>query len=370
MTKETMRSTNDGLEKTPASSGDIGSSNPLYQEILFECKPYYTAHYQMQKHQERCIEEGKKPQYTELKNFIAAIKTWESAKEFVERRYLVPLAWEGYRKGDRGVIFDPSWEDILNHSSGCKIQPLQNIKELYRPIFQETKYQPILLISGEAESQLYNHLNDYFARGMAVAQSEDAYRKSQSNPYRAERLLTDTRQSRHVQYSIEVDDGVMIQIELRLPPEAWEIASAIRGVPLRRDHNNNYRLPGWEIHDDMYPWIADAVREVVRKRKKEGIDGGRRDDTYAQHLEPQLWYPAIMKMLGKMEMAYALTMQKVTEGHLPPGKMKPFYKTLLATDIKVIGIDVSIPGIPGSVTLHENGNTEIHAPTPGQLNLI
>lgn len=361
------------MSKMHDTTTAVSAANPLYQEILFECKPYYTAHYQMRKHQERCAEEGKKPQYTELKSFIQAIKAWESTREFVERLYLLPLAWLGKRQGGPSVVFDPSWQDKEASFTGGISLPVNKYNELYRPLFEQTQYKPVLLISGEAQSQLFNHLNDFFSRGMAVAQSEDAYRKSQENPYSRDKLLTEERQSRHAEYTIEVEEGVLMKIQLKLPLEAWEIASAIRDIPLDRlyrDKNKNYRLPGWEVNDDIYPWLAEAIRNEIRERKRTGGPAWKRDDTYAQHMVPELWYPAIMKMVGKMQLAFSLALQKVSEGQLPPGKKKPYYKTLLATDIKVIGVDVTIPYSPNTVTLYDNGRVEVSETSMQQMSLL
>src|SRR6266705_3171593 len=103
------------------STSVIEKANPLHHEILYEGQTYFTGHYHLIKHRERCHEEGKIPQYAELKSFVAAIKTWEHAAAFVQRGYLLPLAWRGKRQGSPSVIFDPSWKDKIDQNSGREI---------------------------------------------------------------------------------------------------------------------------------------------------------------------------------------------------------------------------------------------------------
>src|SRR5262249_37678147 len=127
-----------------------------------------------------------------------------------------------------------------------------------------------------------------------------------------------------------------------------------------RETGNHYRLPGKYVHDLLYPWIADAVREEIRVRKAQGIAKGNPHDTYAQHMVPALWYPAIMQMLGAMKLAYGLTQKKLESGAVPPRKKLPYFRTLLATDIKICGIDITLPQHAGTVTLYEGGDYEMH----------
>lgn len=305
------------------------TKDPLMQIITIYGKHYVTTQQVHADYLRNATERGEKPRYRRHENFNRKVHTMPNKSKHIEQKDLLVLHWKDVKAN----------KDVLT--------------PILSQCFLATEHKPITFLTPTAQLELSHHLDDELNQ-------EIAYRHSSGNPYAPGFLLTDKRQSRTREYDVEVEEGVWIKVRLRLPIRAWEIASAIRGVSLLCDNSNHPRLHGKHIHDDMYPWIADAVRETIRERKQTGAAGGSPHDTYAQHLGPQFWYPATQRMLGKLELAYALAMQKVHEKQLPPSRQVSYYKSILATEVAIAGLNIALPSAQKDITLFANGAYELH----------
>lgn len=176
-----------------------------------------------------------------------------------------------------------------------------------------------------------------------------------TSPTLAARLMAPQRLSRDVEYQITVDDGSTVTVQLKLPARLWEIASAIRRVGLYRDDGRHYRLHGKHIHDDVFPWVEEAVKDAWRARKATGEAGAKPGDTLMQHLNPTMSYNALQQMIGALQMA-SVAAQGQT---LRPEKQLALYKGLIRTYVQSLGITVALPETTKELTLYTNGGFEI-----------
>ena len=176
-----------------------------------------------------------------------------------------------------------------------------------------------------------------------------------ASPTLTTRVMTPQRLSRDVEYVITVDDGSTVTAKLRLPLRLWEIASAIRKVALYQDDGKHYRLHGKHIHDDVFPWVEEAVKEEWRRRRATGEAGGKPRDTLMQHLDPTISWSALQQMIGALQMA-TVAAQKAT---LRPEKQLAFYKEIIRSYVQSLGITVALPEATKELTFYPNGTHEI-----------
>ena len=176
-------------------------------------------------------------------------------------------------------------------------------------------------------------------------------------PFALKYLLAPERLRRDVTYHITFDDGTEEDVQLRLPPEVWTILSEVHGKPVHRETTSHYRLHGAIVHGYFYSWFDVGGREIIRARKATGDAGGRKDDTYAQHMDPKLFYKLSQRAVGAMEKVLAIAQTSLKKGEIDESEFKGYFDALYFMNSNIVGLDVSMAG--QRIKLYSKGRYKI-----------